>query len=383
MDDLERAISEMDAELAADARRAIAAVKRGNYSPGAVNRALDFLLARGDSTMRRYLAEQIREGVRVADKVERVYRAWRREGAEPGGAPITAAEAAGVIESGIAPAQASAALEAYAPLSPGRAVIKHAAASEYPKGALDALPRRQVKLSGVLHRQANQRQIRASVHAAIRQGKALEGAARELIRDSPKLGSGQALPKALGAVRKAALGIGDLGGDAQRKAFLRAVQRVERQAMRVVDPATGTRALKDARGGYAEALQILRQKGPAGVDKAMERWMDEKQRSNADRIVRTEAAAANRAREATHIDSTPQIRALIWRMSKGARKGYVARTKIPKKGKMRGHRCICEAMAGEEFPPSAAKEYPRMGHPHCMCWWERVYRDAVEYVAPD
>ena len=362
MDQLEDAIDEMASDMSAVARRSIAMVKEGNYSAAAVRRATDYALSRGDRVMGRYLADQIREGADAADRVDRVYRAWDTAGMGTPSAVVTAAEAAGAIEGAGVSAQAAVDLEATKPLA--GAVVRVPAGM--PKGAAELLPSRQVRLSGKLHRAADMQKIRSGVSAAVREGRALEKTARDLIAGAPKLGAGQSLPQGLERVVKAAKSL-------DPKAFKRAVAAVEKYAQRIVDPATGTRALKDARGGYAEALQILKRGGPEATDKAMERWLDEKQRYNADRIVRTEAAASYRAREGQQIKKNDRIVGLIWRLSKGARKGYVSRTKVPKRGKSAGRRCICEAMADQTFPKEVLEEYPRGGHPHCMCFFERVY----------
>ena len=353
---LQDAIDEMAPKFSEASRKAIKRIKAGNYRRSAVNAAIDDVLKEGDHIMRRYLAEQLSEAAQAADRIDDVYRAYELEGRtttyEPNTPGIPAA------------AKGSVALEQTAPLA-GK--LRKVTDSQLPGEVLarKELSDRHPRLSSSLHRSKMKRENRRAVHRTIREATALDAAGRELVRTVPTIGEGQAIPKALEAAKAAARNLAELANDPQAlKDWNKALAKVEKIA----------RTQKDARSAYDEFLQIVKKKGPEGVDSALNRWTDEKQRENAERIVQTESAAANRARESDQIQGNKDIVALIWRLSVGARKGYVRRTKPGKRGKNRGRRCICESMNGERFEKDAIERFPRMGHPRCLCWWERVYR---------
>jgi hypothetical protein len=133
--------------------------------------------------------------------------------------------------------------------------------------------------------------------------------------------------------------------------------------------------------GYLELLQrAKRENGPAMVDKSLDRWLVEKQRYNAERIIVTEAQAAYRSAQWKRDQDRPWVKGYIWRLQRGGRADYEKRThphavRATGSKTVVGHgRCICEVMNGREFSKDAPLEYPHMGHPHCQCYWDPIVK---------
>jgi hypothetical protein len=111
------------------------------------------------------------------------------------------------------------------------------------------------------------------------------------------------------------------------------------------------------------------------TDAALDRWLSEKQRYNAERITETETSGAYRAREAAQHANKPYITGFWWRRSAGAvlptrikkrvkvtrRSGRGAKGRVKKK---RPQPCrVCPVLADTFMPVEYAKEYPRGAHP--------------------
>ena len=144
--------------------------------------------------------------------------------------------------------------------------------------------------------------------------------------------------------------------------------------------------LVDSRGGYREMIQIIKKQGFRGMDKAMTRWLDEKQAYHAERIAETETAGAYRAREYEQHANKPYITGFWWRRNAGMvsldlkRKKDISRVRRggrKAKRKVKGRPCqVCPVLADKRFPVSYAREYPRGAHPNCRCWYEWIYDTA-------
>ena len=368
LDALDASMDRMSAEIRDLARRAIAEIRAAGLTDlRAIRQIVNANLRAVDRLLAEYLAEQVAVAQGYADQVEQVYAIREAAGLETPTQVRPHIEMAAKDASGINAEAAVAKLGA--PLRMVGAADRVQTTPAY-EAAREILAPRQINLSERLHRVAIHREIRRQVRRSVLVGAQLDETGRELVRYARDLGMGQAdtiqLPKILEKLRFLGREINLIGGgDPQLwRAWKKQLRKVERYAVK----------LKDSRGMYREALRILDKHGPEAIDQALNRWMGEKQRYYAERIVRTESAAAKRAREGDQIAKNRRIVAVIWRMSRGARRGYVRRTKKRRFGGG-GARCICETLEGQEFPPSAVAEFPRMGHPHCYCWWERVYRD--------
>jgi hypothetical protein len=102
--------------------------------------------------------------------------------------------------------------------------------------------------------------------------------------------------------------------------------------------------------------------------------MADKQRYNAERLLKTEQQIAFKQAQISRDEKTSFIIGYIWKMNRGARRQYVRRTKLSKNKKFGGRRrrCICEELDGQQISIEAARERP-IGHPHCMCSLIPVY----------
>ena len=158
--------------------------------------------------------------------------------------------------------------------------------------------------------------------------------------------------------------------------------------------------LVDSRGGYQEMIQIIEKQGVRGMDKALGRWLDEKQASHAERIAETETAGAYRAREYEQHANKPYIVGFWWRRNPGMvsldnkRRNDISHARKNRrrgrngKRKTKGRPCrVCPALADLRFPVEYARDYPRGAHPNCRCWYEWIYdtakRDAMPITAED
>jgi hypothetical protein len=153
--------------------------------------------------------------------------------------------------------------------------------------------------------------------------------------------------------------------------------------------------LVDSRGGYQEMIQIINKQGVAGMDKALTRWLDEKQAYHAERIAETETAGAYRAREYQQHANKPYIVGFWWRRNPGMarldmrRRKDIRRVRRQSRGgrnakrKVKGQPCrVCPSLADLRFPVEYAREYPRGAHPNCRCWYEWIYDTAARDRMP-
>ncbi|MHC4619977.1 MAG: hypothetical protein ACYTEQ_19705 [Planctomycetota bacterium] len=428
LDALDETLDDLSDDLSARSKKAIAAIKRSGYKRSVILRETDAITRNTNELAARNVAESIRDASFFADRSQEIIRAWTLAGRIqdlPLGSTVTNAqiERARAFSSRVlvADAEAAFAREKRARLRTSaqqrEAFAKYGARSGYQptyaktegveilladRKAGNIKSSREIGLSRRLHGSAadNTRSTRKAMTRMIREGRDLDSAGRELIRElrrvgpNESLGQRQRLTKALRKMQRAGRRLAELGdGDkpAARREWRKQLDAIRRQAAR----------LADKRGAYAEFIQKLEGTRPRigkvqartltpeqlarkwdaarakATDKALGRWLDEKQRYNAERIVETETNAAYRARE--YEQAQPYITHFIWHLNRGARKAYVRRTKprpIRRKGKKGGRkarRCVCESFDGQKFPIEVAKDYPRGGHPWCRCWYEYIY----------
>jgi hypothetical protein len=351
--------------------RFLAAVKRADYDPRKVRKLVKQSWLAAERDMALALAEETKDAAELAERVER-HRAvgaryYQRDAKG-------ARDLARQVESmGPTPTDAAVQRRVHAPLGERRDRADRGARVQRTEASYELRarqpPLREYRLSERLHRSAvnGYREADAAIGRALREGRKTMDLAKDLITDVRRAGHGEIggnvrIPKRLQQLQAA--GRAAMTGDPT-------AQKVWRRQMASLDKSIGKMA--DVRGGYRELHQILQKSGPKAMDRALQRWTQEKQITYAHRIAETELQAAYRLRQVKQWEREGHIRYLVWRLNKGARKGYVKRTPLPKhaKGGRRG-RCICEDMAGKRFTLEDASDYPRMGHPHCRCYWEPI-----------
>lgn len=390
---MNRAVDACDDEIASEARSAIANIKASNYNPRVISSQLKKLAKGTESTLRQSVADQIFWAAHYQTRQEYVYKQFAIEGrAESMGELVTSGDVSRALARVDVATSAMIAREKNAPLVQTRsreevarllktdiATVKEKLPSTYAgdrlakrlteDGALKVS--REVSLSTRIHKGVDRatRETRTALNAAIRESQNFDMAGRELIRISKMSGAeiGKVdLTKRLQRLKQSGNRLLSMGDDASLKDFKRQVRNLEKYAG----------GLADDRGRYIELLQDIRKRGPAGLDNALEKWTAQTQRYNAERILRTEAQSAFRMREYESIKNTAWITAVIWRRNTGARKSQ--RKQIIKKAARAGVKaaasrpCICDRMADKKYSKEMMEMYPRMGHPHCSCYWESV-----------
>lgn len=432
LDALDETLDDLSDDLSARSKKAIAAIKRSGYKRSVILRETDAVTKNANDKTAQYVAAAITLAAKMADNAQDVARSWalseRVAAMSPTPTVTTAAikRAKSFSTKALAKSASAEAAEARNRLAPllttaqqREAFAKYGARSGYQptyaktegveilladRRAGQIKSSREIGLSRRLHGSAadNTRSTRKAMTRMIREGRDLDSAGRELIRElrrvgpNESLGQRQRLTKALRKMQRAGRRLAELGdGDkpAARREWRKQLDAIKRQAAR----------LADKRGAYAEFIQKLEGTRPRigkvqartlspeqlarkwdaarakATDKALDRWLENKQRANSERIVRTETAAAYRSREYEQAAKKDYIVGFYWRLNRGARRQYVRRTKprpIKRKGKKGGRKsrvCICESLANQRFPLEVAKDYPRGGHPNCNCWWEYIY----------
>jgi hypothetical protein len=389
----------MDADIQRDARKAINAIKKSNYKASVIRRETEKISKGNASRIRQVVAEQVRDAATYADRAAEVVKAWKIETRLTGeDVPDQATESdVRKARKGAAyDAEAMLARESFAPLKTpsqvSRALKLYGVTgiskqpplpSNVTKSLQRIKPPGAVGLSQRLHGAdaANDRAIRKGVSRVIREGKSLAAAGKELVRTVKGLGAQQKLPKVLQRLKKAGrkLALEGAGSDPDairtaRKEWNKAYNAVKRHANRLVDK----------RGGYTELVQRLKKGKAELTDNALNQWMNQKQRWNAERIVETESSAAYRLREYDQVKSEGVVTHFYWRLNRGssfARKRRRKRFGAPVTGRRGRARkrsnkamrsCVCTELADKKFPIDMAKDYPRGGHPWCRCWFEYV-----------
>lgn len=223
-----------------------------------------------------------------------------------------------------------------------------------------------------LHRKATKatRQIVSEGMTAVREAKHLTEAATKLIHvvevrsGTGTVGAGIKKSGLVEDLERAGRNLNARGGKKALKEWKAVRKRLQRYIPRL-DESGRTRS------SFIELLQNTSDTSAKGIDRALRQHAAFKQKYVSERIVRTETALQFKreqfARDAKH----KWIVGYTWRMMRAARKAYVKRTPLPKRGKRRT-RCVCEMMDSTRVSIERAKSKP-MGHPHCMCFFEPIF----------
>ena len=406
IDAVEEAAEKLDERLGAAAHESIQRIKASGYKAAVIRQEVKRIVANTKSEVAKVVAEQIQDAALYADRADEVIRAWEiktrlnagsigeaispsevrraRAGSKVGSEAAIARERVAALRT---PMKASEALRKFGadagkkPIDPrftGDKAIQTVRKMD-PTAIKSAS---EVSLSRRLHgaSAANLDDVNRAIGRVIRESTNYDAAQKVLIKDA-QLGGKVKLTKPLENLRDAGRRLAKASAGGDQEALRKATKEWDRQFRGIEKLAS---RLKDERSGYRELLQDLRGAKVKNLDNALDKWLSQKQRYNANRIVNTEAAAAYRARELKLNEGKKYITGAYWRLNTGARRGFVKRIKPtlkPSKSKSwkKGNRCICEMMAGEFFSMAAIRDYPRMGHPHCLCFWEWTY-DRSELV---
>jgi hypothetical protein len=343
---MERAIASQDLELAGLAKQALLEIRKAKYNPVKANQIIDRLFVAREDILGQSIASQLKDSAELSTRVMQIYDKYKSE------APIvTKAEIATARQVGI------------------RMIPP----------PIDVPP-----MSEFLHSESIELReaTKKSVARSLREYRNADLAGKDLVQTARRMGSelgDQAtVPKKLDTYMNSLKRL--RGSDTlpvREQLELAAESRKARK-----DLEKYLTRIKDGRAGYREALQIIENQGTAGVEKALERWISEKQRYHAERITRTEMAAQHRMRQINQWKREGRVIGVIWTLNGGSRKSYVGRTPVPKTGKSAGRRCACEANAGQLFTLEYAESHPRLGHPHCRCFWVPCYSQPVGAAAP-
>lgn len=414
-DALDDALDTLDEKIASRGRLAMQRIRTSNYSETVIRRETKKLLSHVDGTVMESVAMQIESAALYAQRAADVVRAWQIAGKLKDGQEHLSVSKSALLRArrpGVAVIDAEASL-ARIKISPLRspAEIKKAlkefgaktrlANYRGPKTkgmkVLEKLKKAklirntpEIGLSRRLHGASslNRKLTEKAVYQGIREASNINKAGRDLISELRKggteLAKNQRLTKPLKRLKKAGrklnlMSVNSSDTEALKKArkeWNSSFKQIERIAARNVD----------RRGGYAELTGIIRKQGSKGLDKALSRWLEEKQAYHAERLVETETSAAYRAREYEQHANKPYIVGFWWRRSASMvkldtrRKQDISRARSLRrrgksgKRKTKGRPCtVCPSLADQRFPVEYAREYPRGAHPQCRCWYEWIY----------
>ncbi|MFH1603552.1 MAG: hypothetical protein ABIH03_06570, partial [Pseudomonadota bacterium] len=257
----------------------------------------------------------------------------------------------------------------------------------------------EIGLSKRLHNSAalNIADTERAIGTAIREASNLNKAGRDLInvlnQAGTPLSANRKLTKPLQRLRDAGRKLQSLSVNQGDPDALKAATAEFDASFRRIKKIAASRV--DSRGGYVELRQIIEKRGVDGLDKALDRWLDEKQAYHAERIVETETAAAYRAREIDQHSGKSYITGAYWRRNPGMvsldkrRKKDIAQSRrtlrAGKRGKRKtkGRPCqVCPSLADQWFPVEFLRDYPRGAHPNCRCWFEWTYSSGGLSSAP-
>lgn len=255
----------------------------------------------------------------------------------------------------------------------------------------DAILREHVKpwskarvLSSDLHGKAKAatRQIRAHAMAAVRESKQLTEAATNMISavrtvtKGAELAGKEQLSQLMQRVEAAGTALNRRGGQ-EALAEWQQVRREMRRYMRGLEEAGRTRS------SMLELLQRTKDTSAKGIGRAIRQHAAFKQKHAAERILKTEALAAFKADQVLSDMRRDYVVGYIWRMNRGARRGFVkrrttktGRVSSPRKFRRggKGRRCVCESLAGRRLSKEmvSGRTARLMAHPHCFCYLEPV-----------
>jgi hypothetical protein len=205
----------------------------------------------------------------------------------------------------------------------------------------------------------------------IRESESLGSASREihrLLKDKVGAppGGGEKLPKLMQQLSDAgkALAKGDPRARDQINATLKRINKYQRQL----------RSGRTVQNGYVELLERLKSPKVRAetIANAVDSWSYWKQRYHAEKWMRTESAAAYRTSQIEGDLDKPWVVGYKWLLFAAGHAKWV-KTKPGNLTAYGGKHCICEQMHGQILSKEVALQYPRGGHPHCMCSLRPVF----------
>jgi hypothetical protein len=415
-DALDDAIDKLGGKISARAKLAMQKIRKSGFSASVIRKETKKLTTYANNRTYMAVGEQIEAAALYAQRAADVIRAWEIAGKltedpnrwekthagalkraqRPGVAGVDAeATLARIRLSELrTPAQARKAMNEF-----GSTVKRHTYKGPATTGTkvMDRLRKArlvrkspEIGLSERLHGAAAQniRDTNRAVNTAIREAKSMDKAGRDLIsairKGGDDLAVNQRLTKPLQKLRRSARELQLLSINKGDEDALKAATQAFDKDFAAIRKVLGKRV--DSRSGYRELVQIIDRQGAKGTEKALNRWLDEKQRYQSERILETETNGAYRAREYEQHANKPYITGFWWRRSAAmiqidrARKKDIFRVRRSRragrktKRKKKGQPCrVCPQLADQFFPVEYAREFPRGAHPHCRCWYEWVY----------
>jgi hypothetical protein len=343
--DVNNAIGEIDVDLKKAVARLIISLARAKFAPNVVRRKLQALFRRHTTLFDKKALKLVQDAAGYAER-------YMAELAHYGVlarnlAPITPSEVAWYISK----------------KGKERAAATLAFARGAPAGAPQMAFWDRLRLSHEIHKLTGQQlqEATAAVLRAMREASGFGSASRELIRQIPGIGAGQVQPQAVRTLLGKARHLERFSWLGSKDPDIRKVKQYLRRL------AAGGRV----GSAYAELVQDLERGKLAG--KAVEKWIYQKQRYAAERILDTETSAAFRMRQVEVGEKIPWLIGYRWRMNLGVHARF-RRTKPGRLKRFGGKACICEVMDGTIVSPEEYRQYWfRGGHPHCACFFEEVF----------
>jgi hypothetical protein len=426
---LDESLDELDELIAHRARISMRKIRKSGYSRSTIRRETRKITSATNDSTARLIASQVEAAALYAQRAADVIRAWQisgrlKEGVEhltvsdsalararlPGASAIDAEAATARIK--ITPLKTRAEVnKALAQYGSKNAAQRQGPISTPGTRAMAKLRKAklvrsspEIGLSTRLHGSAalNVDLTNNAVNTAIREASNMNKAGRDIIRAVQKGGEqisvNRRLTKPLVRLRRAGRRLQKLSVNKSDPDALKAATKAFDKEFRKIRSIASE--LVDARGGYQEFIQIIEKQGVQGMDKALNRWLDEKQAFHSERIAETETAGAYRAREYQQHANKPYIVGFWWRRNPGMarldmrRRKDIRRVRRSRRGgknskrKVKGQPCrVCPSLADLRFPVEYAREYPRGAHPNCRCWYEWIYdtskRDAMPITQDD
>ncbi|MHC4917900.1 MAG: hypothetical protein ACYTGB_20685 [Planctomycetota bacterium] len=255
----------------------------------------------------------------------------------------------------------------------------------------------QLNLSRALHGKAfaEAQEVKSIIFRAISEAKGVDAAGRELVDFMERIGKpisanaadwsrrwnrdGQRyIDKLVAAGRKAA----KQGGKRAQKTLLSQIEKIERYALKMIE-GRDFGSLKrgeihqiwQLESGLVEVVQdarkwVARGLPEGGLEKLVDKFVYRRQRSHAERIIRTETHAAYRIRQAELGKDRKWVK-YIWRLA-GSHAAY-QRKVWNQKASRRGAACLCDQLAGQTYTADQVKtKWSHGAHPNCACWFEEV-----------
>jgi hypothetical protein len=421
---LDDSLDDLDDTIAQRSRLAMAKIRKSGFKASVIRRETKKITTATNDSTARLIAQQVEAAALYAQRAADVIRAWQisgrlKEGVEHLTVSDSALKRARLPGAAAIDAEAATARIAIAPLKSRKEVAvalkefgTHTPSGKLPpgdtsgtrvmKGLIRTNQVQQPKAVGMstrLHGAAKRvvKETNEAVGTAIREASNMNKAGRDIVMAVQKGGEDFAvnrrLTKPLMRLKRAGrtlqkLSVSKADPDALKeatKAFDKEFRKIRRVASKLVD----------ARGGYQELIQIIEKQGFQGMDKALGRWLDEKQNYFAEQTAETESAAAYRSREALQHENKPYITGWWWRRNAGMvqldlkRRKDIRRVRRGRRGgknakrETKGRPCrVCPALADNFFPMSYLREFPRGAHTNCRFWPEFKYDTAARDRMP-